>query len=269
MQIPTMASRIERRLLVNYRVAPERLDGVLPQPFRPRIVAGHAVAGICLIRLGALRPAGLPGRGGLRTENAAHRIAVEWDGPDGVRLGVYIPRRDTGARLTALAGGRLFPGHHHLAAFSVRERGNDLRVAYTAHDDAAHVDVDVTVTGRWPGSALFASLDDASAFFREGAIGYSPGRAPGSLDGLELRTEAWRVEPVTVRSAVSSFFDDPQLFPPGAAVLDNALVMRDVAVGWRSLPRLDAGPASLGPQAARHTPWTCAGCAPGDGRCTA
>jgi hypothetical protein len=236
--VPTMASRIERRLLVNYRVDPERLEAVLPQPFRPRLVAGHAVAGICLIRLGELRPAGLPGRGGLRTENAAHRIAVEWDGPDGLRTGVYIPRRDTGARLTALVGGRLFPGRHHLAAFSVEEQEHTLRVAYTAHDDAAHVDVAVTVADRWPGSTLFGSLDEASAFFREGAAGYSPGRDPQALDGLELRTETWRIEPAIVNAATSSFFDDPRLFPGGTAVLDNALVMRDVRAGWRSLPRL-------------------------------
>jgi len=238
-----MASRIERRLLVNYRVDPERLEAVLPQPFRPRLVRGQAVAGICLIRLGELRPAGLPGRGGLRTENAAHRIAVEWDGRDGVRSGVYIPRRDTGARLTALAGGRLFPGRHHRAAFSVAETERDLRVAYTAHDDAARVAVDVAVADRWPGSALFASLDEASAFFRDGAAGFSPGRDPAAHDGLELRTEGWRVEPTIVRAAASSYFDDPRLFPPGTAVLDNALVMRDVRATWHSLPRLGSGPA--------------------------
>src|SRR4051794_32336287 len=144
MQIPTMASRIERRLLVNYRVDPELLRGVLPRPFRPRLVSGYAVAGICLIRLGALRPDILPGHHGLRTENAAHRIAVEWDGPTGVQTGVYIPRRDTDSRLTALTGGRLFPGYHHLARFSVREQDTTLRVAYTAEDDATHVDVDVS-----------------------------------------------------------------------------------------------------------------------------
>ncbi|MFE8975479.1 hypothetical protein ACFYM7_18880 [Streptomyces cyaneofuscatus] len=35
--------------------------------------------------------------------------------------------------------------------------------------------------------------------------------------------------PRTVRS---SFFEDPDRFPPGSAVLDSALVMRGVAADW-------------------------------------
>ncbi|MEA2492488.1 MAG: hypothetical protein QOJ29_399 [Thermoleophilaceae bacterium] len=38
---------------------------------------------------------------GLRSENASHRIAVEWDTAVGIRTGVYIPRRDTGSGLNA------------------------------------------------------------------------------------------------------------------------------------------------------------------------
>jgi hypothetical protein len=243
MRVPTMASRIERRLLVNYRVDPEPVRALLPPPFRPRLVAGQAVAGICLIRLGRLRPAGLPGRAGLRTENAAHRIAVEWDTPEGLRTGVYIPRRDTGARSTALAGGRLFPGYHHLARFSVREVDDSLSVAFTAAD-ATRVAVDVEVAPAWPGSALFGSLAAASEFFREGAAGYSTARDPRSLDGLELATDSWLIEPAVVRSAESSWFDDPARFPPGTAVLDTALVMRDLPARWRSLPSLPTAPAA-------------------------
>jgi hypothetical protein len=246
-----MSSRIERRLLVNYRVDPEFVAAVLPHPFRPRLVAGQAVAGICLIRLGELRPDRAPGRWGLRTENAAHRIAVEWDTPAGVRPGVYIPRRDTGDRWTALTGGRLFPGYHHAARFSVRESDYSLRVAFVA-DDGTSVDADVTVTDTWPGSSLFASLEEASEFFRQGAAGYSTARNPRFLDGLELATSTWRIEPATVRSASSSYFDDTRLFPPGSAVLDTALVMRDLPARWTALPRLDT--RARGPAAASRPP---------------
>jgi hypothetical protein len=61
MRPPVMSSVIERRLLVNYRVAPEVAAGLLPAPMRPQLVNGWAVAGICLIRLGRLRHSGLPG----------------------------------------------------------------------------------------------------------------------------------------------------------------------------------------------------------------
>ncbi|WP_406291790.1 DUF2071 domain-containing protein [Embleya sp. NBC_00896] len=96
-----MASTIERRLLVNYRVDPEITARLLPAPLRPVLVRGYAAAGICLIRLARLRPDSAPFGLGLRTENAAHRIAVRWDTSDGPRSGVYIPRRDSDSVLTA------------------------------------------------------------------------------------------------------------------------------------------------------------------------
>ena len=39
---------------------------------------GYSLVGICLIRLECFRLAGLPGTVGLASENAVHRIAVEW-----------------------------------------------------------------------------------------------------------------------------------------------------------------------------------------------
>ena len=53
---------------------------------------------------------------------------------------------------------------------------------------------------------------------------------------MELHTDAWHVETGRIRCAASSFFDDPDRFPPGSAVLDCALVMRDVPADWRPLP---------------------------------
>ena len=60
----------------------------MPPPFRRRFFGGVGLAGVCLIRLADLRPLGMPQTIGLTTENAAHRVAVEWDGPDGA-----VPRR--------------------------------------------------------------------------------------------------------------------------------------------------------------------------------
>ena len=243
MRIPTMAATVERRLLVNYRVAPDIIASMLPAPFRPQLAGGAAVAGICLIRLGDLRPAGLPAAVGIRTENAAHRIAVEWDAAGGgpARTGVFIPSRHTASRPTAWFGGRLFPGMHRYARFSVHETGRDLRVAFIADNGSDNVDVALSVADRWPGSALFADLAEASEFFRVGAAGYSVTRDPHRLDGLELRTTSWQVEAGTVSRAASSFFDDPRVFPPGTAQLDTALIMRDVPVTWHGLPPMHTG----------------------------
>lgn len=236
--MPRVAGEIERRLLVNHRVDPDVLARLLPAPFRPQLRDGAGVAGICLIRLGGLRPRGVPRALGLTTENAAHRIAVEWDGPDGVRTGVYIPRRDSASRLTVALGGRLFPGAHSLARFRVAETDDDLRVAFRVRDGSVDVDVHVEVTPALTGSALFPDVDAASRFFEQGAVGWSPGHDGSTLEGLRLDTTAWRVDPCRVVSARSSFLDDPSRFPPGSAVLDCALVMRRVPVTWDALPAL-------------------------------
>src|ERR1700761_6111225 len=80
---PASASFIERRLLVNFRLDPETTARILPEGTRPLLRRGHAVGGICLIRLAGARRSGGPlpgladlaGRFGLRAEIAVHRIA--------------------------------------------------------------------------------------------------------------------------------------------------------------------------------------------------
>jgi len=235
MRAPPLSSVIERRLLVNFRVDPEVAASLLPTPLRPQLVNGWAVAGICLIRLGRLRPSWVPGWAGMRTENAAHRIAVEWDGTGGRQSGVYIPRRDSDSVATVLAGGRLFPGEHHYASFDVRETARDLHVAFTSSDGSARVSIDIRVAQRLQGSALFAGLQGASDFFRHGSAGLSATRDSGRLEGVELRANRWVTEPAEVRAVCLSFFDDARLFPPGSATLDSALLMRDIPVTWTAI----------------------------------
>jgi hypothetical protein len=79
MKLPNIGGIIRRRILVNYRVAPELIQPLLPPKFRPKLHADFAIAGICLIRLEQVRPRGIPNFLGTSSENAAHRIAVVWD----------------------------------------------------------------------------------------------------------------------------------------------------------------------------------------------
>src|ERR1700686_3089036 len=102
MRVPVVRGIIDRRILANYRVDPTILEAVLPPPFRPKTVNGSGIAGICLIRLKHIKPPILCGEFGLSSENAAHRIAVEWTIDGRSREGVYIPRRDSSSRLSTL-----------------------------------------------------------------------------------------------------------------------------------------------------------------------
>lgn len=225
--IPPMAARIAQRVLVNYRVDREVAQSLLPRGLRPQLIAGYAVAGVCLIHLTAFRPAWFAPAIGHRSRNAAHRIAVEWDTADGPATGVYIPRRHSSSRLARLAGGRVFPGTHLPAAVTFRATESDLTVDVGADDLRVHV-----AARRGSGipfhSRLFETLEESSMFFRKDAVGWSPSRS-GRLEGLRLSTEAWRVEPLVVTDLQSTFFE---ALPAGSAEFDHALFMHDVPTRW-------------------------------------
>jgi hypothetical protein len=209
---PVVAGWIERRVLVNYRVAPEVLAQLVPAPFRPKVVRGHGVAGICLVRLREVRPRGLPALVGVESENAVHRVAVEWDADDGVRDGVYAPRRDTSSGLHVLAG---VPGAHRRARFEVREWEGGLSVSVRSRDGGTRVAVRGAVAHSLPPESVFASVWEASDFLQR-----------GGFEGMELRTPGWRVEPLEVDVLESTFFGDPARFPEGSIAFDSALLMR-------------------------------------------
>src|SRR6202011_710930 len=173
---------------------------------RPKLVNGMGMAGVCLIRLKHIRPRFLPCCFGISSENAAHRIAVEWDQGGERREGVFIPRRDTSSRLNTLVGGRLFPGQHHHARFEVEEHDGRYRVALDSDDHRTHLLVEGRACTDLPTGSVFGSLQGASDFFRRGSLGYSATRSPGTFDGLELRSFTWEVQPLVVGRVESSFF---------------------------------------------------------------
>ena len=72
MRIPTIQGLIDRRVLVNFRIDPEVLAKVCPAPFRPQVVNGYGVAGICLIRLKQIRPRMLPAFLGIGSETVSY-----------------------------------------------------------------------------------------------------------------------------------------------------------------------------------------------------
>ncbi|MEZ6063614.1 MAG: DUF2071 domain-containing protein [Planctomycetaceae bacterium] len=234
MRMPAIRGLIDRRILVNYRVDPDVLRRICPAPFRPQVVNGFGVAGICLIRLKHIRPKRLPAFLGISSENAAHRIAVEWVADGMIQRGVYIPRRDTSSLLNALAGGRIFPGIHHHAKFDVREKDGRYRVSMTSRDGNAHVSVDGVTASELPDGSIFPDVAACSRFFEDGSVGYSPAKPNGRFDGLELRTVNWNVQPLAISRLTSSFFDRRDHFPAGSAVFDSAMLMRGIHHEWHS-----------------------------------
>jgi hypothetical protein len=224
---------IERRLLVNYRIDPEIVARLLPASFRPQLVRGWAVGGVCFIRLDAVRPAHFPVALGPKTENVAHRFAVEWDDDQGTHAGVFIPRRDTSSRITALAGDKVFPGAYQLARFSVTEAASEIQIGVESRDGSLSLTVSAHEAASL-GGELFGSLGEALTFFQQGSLGFSPSGGAAGLTGVRLLSEKWDGRPVRVEHIASSMFDDTNVFPEGSCTFDSALVMRNLPVRWRN-----------------------------------
>jgi hypothetical protein len=238
MRIPVLRGLIDRRMLVNFRVDADVLIRILPPPFRPQLVTeGIGMAGICLIRLKEIRPRWLPSFVGIGSENAAHRIAVEWDDHGTTRSGVYIPRRDSSSILNWLAGGRLFPGVHHHSRFTVRETADEYHLDMS-NTDGTHVLVEGHLVRQLPEDSVFSDLSQASDFFARGSLGYSATGRPGAYDGLELHTLQWDVQPLAINRVESSFFADRALFPAGTVHFDCALLMRHIPHEWHGVDSL-------------------------------
>lgn len=233
MRLPVIHGLIKRRILVNFRVDAATMRAFLPPPFQPKLHEGHAIAGICLIRLEQIRPAGFPAVLGIASENAAHRIAVTWTGAGGApEEGVFIPRRDTGSLLNHLAGGRVFPGEHNLAQFTVKDTGTDIDFAMQSRDEKVSVRLRGSDSDTFPTSSCFSSLAESSRFFECGSLGYSVTREGCRLDGLRLHTLNWQVSVLNVEQVESSFFADHSIFPAGSVEFDHALIMRNVPHEW-------------------------------------
>jgi len=226
---------MQRRILVNYRVQPTVLATMLPPPFRPALVGGYGLAGICLIRLVDVRPAGVPSALGITTENVAHRIAVRWDTADGPATGVYIPRRDTSSRMAVLLGGRALPGWQHRARFRVAEGDGSYRIDVSSRDG----DVGVTVAAHRAetvmAGSVFGSLEEASAFFRCAPVGYAATPAAGVFDGVALTTDGWAMAPLHLDVVRSSVFDD-------CGAPDSAFLIAGLDTTWSPQPQLLAAP---------------------------
>jgi hypothetical protein len=239
---PTLRGVIDRRILVNFAIDPAALDDVLPEPFRPRTVPGpdgeRAIGGICCIRLTAMRPQGLPAFFGVSSENAAHRIGVEWDDDGETRSGVYVPRRDTDSRLNSLVGSTSF-GRHAYATFDVEETGDRYRLRLDNPDDDVGLRVDARVADALPDDSIFPDVAAASDYHECGAVGYCPSPNGDRLAGVELATDEWAVTPLAVDDVHASFFD--RNLSGDAFAFDNALLMTDIGHEWQPRAAM-AGP---------------------------
>lgn len=210
MSIP-LRSRVQTRILLNFRLDPAALRPLIPAGMEPVLVDGAAVAGVCFIRQQRIRPSGIPGFAGVSLAAAAHRVAVTRNG----QRAVLVLRRDAPGLLPKIAsrliGARFGEGEIEWDGLSARLHASD--------DVTASIDA---VGGGGLPSSLFLSADAAGNFFRQESVSFEP-------NGRTLRVSLpprWSVEPIEHATFASSFFSDLGAQP------DSAFVARDLDAVW-------------------------------------
>ncbi len=246
MRIPVVAGTIDRRILINYRVELSVLRKILPSPFRPTVVDGYGIAGIDLLRLKNLRVKGLPNYLGYTSENAIHRISVEWDELGHTQRGVYTPRLETDSFTTSMVGSRVFPGFHHWSKFKVDESEDQFNII-VKHDGQQMIKLEARLRDRFPMESIFRHMPKASRFFAGDRIAYSPRFQTSIFDGVQLKCRRWKLEPLQVNALDSQYFEQKQMFPKGSIFFDHATIMRGIEHEWHSCGDLIASrPIRLG-----------------------
>jgi len=241
--LPVLQGTIKRRLLVNFRADAQVAQRLLPEPLKVLKHKGSAIVGICLIRLEHIRVKGFPGALGIASENMAHRIAVTYtDANNQPREGVYIWRRDSNQILNQLGGGRLFPGLHSAAEFTVSDDGKntELEAQTQGHSADAHVKGIDQAPDSFSSQA-FTDFEEARSFFARGACGFNCSVDGKHLEGMELVTEKWLASPMQMSRTDSTFYADKSKWPEGAVQFDCALIMRDIEHEWHEM-KADAIP---------------------------
>ena len=231
--MPEICGVIERRILVAVRIRPEIASGIIPRPLVPRIVNGWSIGGVCLIRLGDMGLRCTPRWMKLRSENAAHRFAVQWLEDGQVKHGVYVPDRETDSHFSQLMGGRLFPGVHHRAKFSSWESEGRFRVGFDRQEGDRSLKLVARIAGDWPAGSVFRSLAEASAFYHDGTVGWSICPGDDGMHGMQLSCDEWKMKPLLVERLESSFFQDHSVFPAGSVEFDSACLMRRIRHSWK------------------------------------
>ena len=175
---------------------------------------------------------------GLSSENAAHRIAVEWTNDDGTNQeGVFVPRRDTNSKLNTLSGGRFFPGDYRHASFEVTDEQGRIDFHMASDDHEAEIRLTAAEAQSLPKDSIFGSIETASEFFQKGNVGYSKSCKGDCFDGMTLDTEVWSLSPLEVQDVYSSYFTSAA-FPPGSVEFDCALLMRNIPHTWKAAPEM-------------------------------
>jgi hypothetical protein len=137
-----------------------------------------------------------------------------------------------------LLGGRLFPGVHGAAHFTVQDEPDRLQMDVTTADHSADVRFSARRSRDWTATTSFSSFDEVSEFFRKGDCGFSCSLEGDRLEGLQLKTLRWQMEPLALDFHECAFYNDTTRFSSGSISFDSALLMRGVPHEWHEIKNI-------------------------------
>ena len=224
MRAPALHGRIDRRICIHYRIDPSIARRFLPDHLRPRLYQGSALGGICVFRLGPVRPRLLPIPLGFGAELAWHRIAVEWDAGGNLAHGQYLLRCETDSRPRSLLTPRVVPSSEPAARITVRSSDDGLLVSMKSVDGHGDLAISSVSGAPWPGGSVFPSAKAAQMAFSNGHVLW-PMDEGQDHEGFEVSVEGGVAATLSCEDIRSAWFDDRSRFPLGSIELDSALVI--------------------------------------------
>lgn len=235
-----MRTRFGHSLMLTYAFAPTVLAPLLPpglalDTYRCPDGREYGFVAVGVLSAGKLRPARVPAAAGRDHLLTGYRILTRFPTPTGRAMrGLLILRSDADRYSMVLGGNLLTSYHYHRARIALAVGHGRLTATVDSHDHRADLtvvaDLDTPPDAPPPGSP-FATLAAARRF--AGPLPYTFHYEPqtGSIVVVKAKRQHWVPQPVPVRVARISFFDQPP-FAAAQPVLANAFHVADVDYGW-------------------------------------
>jgi hypothetical protein len=234
-----MVGLVRERFLLTYRVDPRAVQALAPGPFRPVVRDGAAFAGVCLVEMQAMRPAGVPALLGFSYQEAIYRVVVEYDSPTLGRLvGVVSPRADANQPAMVL-GGRWWSHYpFHLARLHKQRWDDVIALRHRTLDGRGDLDALLAADparAALPPDSCFPSLADAVEFLVGMEHSFSWDPRHGVVHRSRIAHAPWAMSvALPVRPPRLAYFEGEPFRRYGGAMLDSVLYMRDVPHVWHA-----------------------------------
>jgi uncharacterized protein YqjF (DUF2071 family) len=228
-------------LSLNYAVAPEALEGVLPAPLEPELHKGTAWVQVLMSSLREMRPQGVTGLFGFNFYQVSYRAAVRYRNAQGQwRRGGYFVRSETNDGLMRRIGNALAEFKFHAfgeADMVMAREGNLLTFAVEPRPAFPGGQlVGVLDTRPLPGppeGSVWSSLEELHEPLVECYDAF--GVADGHVYVLTVDRDPWNAQFVRSGDIYCEYLQEGAF--AGQARLDSVLYLRECTYRWRPLRR--------------------------------